>query len=185
MIETIIAKAEEKMKTSFDILKRDLGGIRTGRANPALVEHVRVDYNGVSTPLNHIGNVSVSGTNLLVIQPWDPNILSLIEKAIMKANIGINPTSDGSVIRLVIPPLSEERRTELTKMMRRMTEENKVAIRNVRRDAMEELKKLEKNKDISQDDLKRGEARLQKLTDSFISTIDDLENTKASELKQV
>jgi len=185
MIEPILHKAEEKMKTSVDILKRELSGVRTGRASPALVENVRVDYNGVPTPMNHIANISVSGTSLLVIQPWDHAVLSGIEKAILKANIGLTPSSDGNVIRLSIPPLSEERRTELTKMVRKMTEDQKVAIRNIRRDAIEELKKLEKNKDISQDDLKRGEGKLQKLTDSFIGTIDDFENAKATELKQV
>jgi len=144
-----------------------------------------VDYNGVPTPMNHIANVSVSGTSLLIIQPWDPNILSGIEKAILKSNIGLTPNSDGTVIRLSIPPLSEERRAELTKMVKKMTEDQKIAIRNIRRDAIEDIKKLEKNKEISQDDLKRGEGKLQKLTDSFIGVIDGLESTKAAELKQV
>ena len=185
MIEPIILKAEEKMKTSVDILKRDLSGVRTGRASTALIDHVRVDYNGVPTPMNHIANVSVSGTSLLIIQPWDPTILGGIEKAILKANIGLTPNSDGSVIRLTIPPLSEERRTELTKMVKKMAEDQKIAIRNIRRDAIEDIKKLEKNKEISQDDLKRGEGKLQKLTDSFVGMIDGLESTKATELKQV
>ncbi|MCL1885281.1 MAG: ribosome recycling factor [Dehalococcoidia bacterium] len=185
MIETTLLKAEEKMKTTVDILKRDLSGVRTGRASTALIDHVRVDYNGVPTPMNHIANVSVSGTSLLIIQPWDPNILSGIEKAILKSNIGLTPNSDGTVIRLSIPPLSEERRAELTKMVKKMTEDQKIAIRNIRRDAIEDIKKLEKNKEISQDDLKRGEGKLQKLTDSFIGVIDGLESTKAAELKQV
>ncbi|MCL2615823.1 MAG: ribosome recycling factor [Dehalococcoidia bacterium] len=185
MIETTLLKAEEKMKMTVDILKRDLSGVRTGRASTALIDHVRVDYNGVPTPMNHIANVSVSGTSLLIIQPWDPNILSGIEKAILKANIGLTPSSDGTVIRLSIPPLSEERRAELTKMVKKMTEDQKIAIRNIRRDAIEDIKKLEKNKEISQDDLKRGEGKLQKLTDSFVGIIDGLESTKAAELKQV
>ncbi|MCL2707381.1 MAG: ribosome recycling factor [Dehalococcoidia bacterium] len=185
MIEPIILKAEEKMKTSVDILKRDFSGVRTGRASTALVDHVRVDYNGVPTPMNHIANVAVSGTSLLIIQPWDPSILSGIEKAILKANIGLTPNSDGSVIRLSIPPLSEERRAELTKMVKKMAEEQKVAIRNIRRDAIEDIKKLEKNKEISQDSLKRGEIKLQKLTDSYTGMIDSMESTKAAELKQV
>jgi ribosome recycling factor len=185
MIEPTLLKAEEKMKTSVDVLKREMGGVRTGRASPALVEHVRVDYNGVPTPLNHIGSVSVSGTNLLIIQPWDPGILTGIEKAILKSNLGLTPTSDGHVIRLAIPPLSEERRQELTRMVKKMTEEQKIVIRNIRRDALEELKKQEKNKEISQDDLKRGEAKLQKLTDSFVGMVDGVDAAKEAELKIV
>ncbi len=185
MIEPTLLKAEEKMKTSVDVLKHELAALRTGRASPALVEHVRVDYNGVPTPLNHIGSVSVSGTNLLIIQPWDPNIITAIEKAILKSNLGLTPTSDGHVIRLAIPPLSEERRQELTKLVKKMVEEQKIVVRNIRRDALEDLKKQEKNKEMSQDDLKRGETKLQKLTDTFVGMIDDVGATKEAELKQV
>jgi ribosome recycling factor len=185
MIEPVLLKAEEKMKTSVDVLKRELAAVRTGRASPALVEHVRVDYNGVPTPLNHVGSVSVSGTNLLIIQPWDPNILTSIEKAILKSNLGLTPTSDGHLVRLAIPPLSEERRQELTKMVKKMLEEQKIVVRNIRRDALEDLKKQEKAKEISQDDLKRGETRLQKLTDTFVGMIDGVGTAKETELKQV
>jgi ribosome recycling factor len=185
MIEPALLKAEEKMKTSVDVLKRELSAVRTGRASPALVEHVRVDYNGVPTPLNHIGSVSVSGTNLLIIQPWDPNVITAIEKAILKSNMGLTPSSDGHVVRLAIPALSEERRQELTKMVKKMVEEQKIVVRNIRRDAIEELKKQEKNKEVSQDDLKRGETKLQKLTDTFIGMIDGVGAIKEAELKQV
>jgi ribosome recycling factor len=185
MIDPVLLKAEEKMKTSVDVLKRELAAVRTGRASPALIEHVRVDYNGVPTPLNHIGSVSVSGTNLLIIQPWDPNILTAIEKAILKANIGLTPSSDGHLIRLAVPSLDEERRGELIKMVKKMLEEQKIVVRNIRRDALDELKKQEKNKEVSQDDLKRGEVKLQKLTDTFIGMIDAAGIAKETELKQV
>ena len=185
MIEPVLLKAEEKMKTSIEVLKRELSAVRTGRASPALVEHVRVDYNGVPTPLNHISNVSASGTNLLIIQPWDPNILTGIEKAILKSNLGLTPSSDGHVIRLAIPPLSEERRGELTKMVKKMVEEQKIVVRNIRRDALEDMKKEEKAKEISQDDLKRGETKLQKLTDNFTGMIDTTGAAKEAELKVV
>ncbi len=185
MIDPVLLKAEEKMKISVDVLKRELAAVRTGRASPALVEHVRVDYNGAPTPLSHIGSVSVSGTNLLIIQPWDPNILTAIEKAILKSNMGLTPTSDGHLIRLAIPPLSEERRQELTKMVKKMLEEQKIVVRNIRRDAQEDLKKQEKAKEISQDDLRRGETKLQKLTDNFTGMIDSVGATKEAELKQV
>jgi len=185
MIDASLVKAEEKMKASVEALKREFTGVRTGRASPALVEHVKIDYNGVPTPLNHIAGVSVQGTNLLVIQPWDPGALHAIEKGILKANLSLTPTSDGRVIRLAIPPLSEERRQELAKLVKKMAEEQKVIIRNIRRDAHEDMKKAEKEKEISQDELKRGEAKLQKLTDVHILLVDQAVQGKETELKQV
>lgn len=185
MIDPALAKAEEKMMGSIEALKRELAGVRTGRASPALVEHVKIDYNGVSTPLNHIAGVSVSGTNLLVIQPWDPSSLHIIEKGILKSNLSLTPSSDGRVIRLTIPPLSEERRQELVRLVKKMAEDQKIIVRNIRRDANEDIKKLEKDKEISQDDLKRGEAKLQKLTDSYVAQLDQLAVAKEVELKQV
>ncbi|MCL2679415.1 MAG: ribosome recycling factor [Dehalococcoidia bacterium] len=185
MIDPVLTKAEEKMKTSLDVLKREMGGIRTGRASPALVENVRVDYNGAPTPIHHMASVTASGASLLMIQPWDAGALTAIEKAILKANIGLTPTSDGHVIRLNIPPLDEERRQEMIKMMRRLLEEQRIVVRNIRRDAIDDIKKQEKNKEISQDDLKRGETRLQKLTDSYIGQIDATGVAKEAELKQI
>ncbi|MCL2150472.1 MAG: ribosome recycling factor [Dehalococcoidia bacterium] len=185
MVEPALAKAEEKMKGAVEALKRELASVRTGRASPALVEHVKIDYGGVPTPLNHLAGISVSGTNLLVIQPWDPSSLHLIEKGILKANLSLTPASDGRVIRLSIPPLSEERRQELVRLVKKIAEEQKVIVRNIRRDANEDFKKLEKDKDISQDDLKRGEAKLQKLTDVYVSHLDQVAAAKETELKQV
>jgi ribosome recycling factor len=185
MIEPILAKAEEKMKVSLEALKRELSGVRTGRASPALVEHVKIDYNGVPTPLGHMAGISASGTNLLIIQPWDPGSLIAIEKGILKSNLSLTPTSDGHVVRLIIPPLSEERRQELIKLVKKLLEEQKIIIRNLRRDALDDMKKQEKNKEISQDDLKRGEAKLQKITDAFIILADDTAQMKETELKQV
>jgi ribosome recycling factor len=185
MIESILVKAEEKMKVSLEALKRELSGVRTGRASPALVEHVKVDYNGVPTPLSHMAGISVSGTNLLIIQPWDPGSLIAIEKGILKANLSLTPTSDGHVVRLIIPPLSEERRQELIKLVKKLLEEQKIIMRNLRRDALDDMKKQEKNKEISQDDLKRGETKLQKITDAFIILADDTAQMKETELKQV
>jgi ribosome recycling factor len=185
MIEPNLAKAEERMKASVEALKREFAGVRTGRASPALVEHVKIEYSGVCTPLNHIASVSVSGTNLLVIQPWDQTALHAIEKGILKANLSLTPTSDGRVIRLAIPPLSEERRQELVKLIKKMTEDQKIIIRNIRREAHDDMKKMEKDKEISQDDLKRGETRLQKLTDAYILQVDQAAHAKEIELKQV
>jgi ribosome recycling factor len=185
MIDPIMGKTEEKMKGAVEALKRELASMRTGRASPALIEHVKVDYNGVPTPLNHIAGISAQGASLLVIQPWDPGALVPIEKGIMKANLSLTPTSDGRVVRIAIPPLDQERRTELTKLVKKHLEEQKVIIRNHRRDAMDDLKKLEKEKEISIDDLKHGEARLQKLTDSYIILADQAALGKEKELQQV
>ena len=185
MVDPALAKAEEKMTGAVEALKRELSGVRTGRASPTLVEHVKVDYNDVPTPLNHMASISTSGTNLIVIQPWDQSTLHLIEKSILKTNLGLTPTSDGRVIRLAIPPLSEERRQELVRMVKKITEDQKVIVRNIRRDANEDIKKMERDKEISQDDLKRGEAKLQKLTDAYIAQLEQIAAAKEEELKQV
>ena len=185
MIEPVLLKTEEKMQASVEALKRELAGVRTGRASPALIEHVKIDYNGVPTPLNHIAGISVSGTSLLIIQPWDPTSITAIEKGILKANLSLTPSSDGHVIRLAIPPLSEERRQELARLVKKRLEEEKIVIRNIRRDALEELKKQEKDKEISQDELKRGEVKMQKITDAFILLADQVGQAKETELKQV
>ncbi len=185
MVSSTLWNIEEKMQASVEGLKSELATIRTGHATPALIEHIKVEYAGVPTPLNQIAGISAPGARLLVIQPWDRGSIPSIEKAILRSDLGLNPTTDGNVIRLNLPPLSEERRQELTKMVRRRVEERKIVIRNLRRDAMGELKGLEKNKDISQDEHKRALDQLQKLTDSFIADIEQIARDKETELMEV
>ncbi len=185
MIDHVLPRTEEKMKTSVGVLKRELATIRTGHATPALVEHIKVEYAGVAVPLNQIAGVSAPAARLLVIQPWDRSSIHSIEKAILKSDLGLNPVNDGIVIRLNIPELTEERRQELTKIVRRRVEEGRVAIRNLRREAMNELKGLEKDEGISQDEHKRTLDQLQKLTDSFIANIEKIGRDKEEELLEV
>ena len=185
MVSRILWDTEQKMRTSIEVLKKELATIRTGHATPALIEHIKVEYAGVPTLLNQLASISAPGARLLVIQPWDKSSIRSIEKAILTSDLGLNPTSDGSAIRINIPPLSEERRQELIKVARGRTEKEKVVIRNFRREAMEELKGLEKNKDISQDELKRALDQLQKVTDIFIANADQAGQDKEAELIEV
>jgi ribosome recycling factor len=185
MVSQVLRGTEEKMQTSIEVLKKELATIRTGRATPALIEHIKVDYAGVPTPLNQIAGISAPQARLLVIQPWDRSTIRNIEKAILQSDLGLNPVNDGNVIRLNIPPLTEERRQELTKIVRKRIEDSRVAIRNLRREAMNELKGLEKNKDISQDEHKRTLDQLQKLTDNFIADIEKIGRDKEAELTEV
>ncbi len=185
MASNILQNIEKRMQTSIVAFKNELATIRTGHASPALIEHIKVEYAGVPTPLNQIAAISAPETRLLVIHPWDKSSVSSIEKAILKSDLGLNPSADGNIIRIAIPPLSEERRQELTKIVRKRAEERRVAIRNLRHDAMEELKKLEKDKTISQDEHKRALGQLQKLTDYFMADIDKIGQSKEAELKEV
>jgi len=185
MVSQALWNVEERMRPSMEALKRELATIRTGHATPALIEHIKVEYAGVLTPLNQIAGISAPGARLLVIQPWDRGCVNSIEKAILKSDLGLTPTSDGNIIRLNIPPLTEERRQELIRVVRRRVEEGKITIRNLRREAMDELKGLEKNKDISQDELKRALDQLQKLTDSFIADTEQIGRDKEAELIEV
>ena len=185
MIDGLLHNIEQKMRTSIEVLKRELATIRTGHATPALVEHIKVEYAGVPTPLNQISGISAPGARLLVIQPWEKSSLHNIEKAILKSDLGLNPTNDGSIIRINVPPLSEERRQELVKTVRGRVEKERVIIRNLRREAMEELRRLEKKGDISQDELKRALDQLQKLTDSFIAGVEQAGQDKEAELREV
>ncbi len=185
MVEDILQGIEEKMQTSAGGLEKELATIRTGHATPALIEHIRVEYVGVPTPLNQIAGISAPEARLLVIQPWDKSSIRNIEKAILKSDLGLNPSSDGNVIRISIPQLSEERRQELIRVVRKRIEERKIAVRNLRHEAMNELKNLEKNKEISQDEHKRALNQLQKLTDLFIAGIEEIGRNKEVELTEV
>jgi len=185
MSETTLFNTEDKMKKAIDGLKHELTSIRTSRASPALLEHVKVDYAGAQLPLNQIAGISVPESKLLVIQPWDKSAMRSIEKAILASDLGLNPTNDGQVIRINIPPLSEERRQELIKVVKKRVEERKIIIRNLRRDAIDELKEKEKNKEISQDDQKRASVQLQKITDSFIAGAEKAGQDKEAELMKV
>jgi len=185
MVSHTLRGTEEKMRASIEGLKNELSTIRTGRATPALIEHIKVEYAGVPTPLNQIAGISASQARLLIIQPWDRSSLRNIEKAILKSDLGLNPVSDGNVIRLNIPPLSEERRQELIRMVRKRVEDRKTVIRNLRREAVNELKGLERNKELSQDEHKRALDQLQKLTDSFVAESEQTGQDKEAELAEV
>lgn len=176
---------EEKMKKSLDNLGSEFASIRAGRANPHVLDHVVVDYYGAPTPIQQVANVSVPEPRLIQIQPWEPSLLKEIEKAILTSDVGINPTNDGKSIRLVFPELTEDRRKELVKEVRKKGEGAKVAIRNIRRDANDAMKKLSKDSDVSEDEVKDLEDQIQKLTDSFTKKIDQSVEEKSAELMTV
>src|SRR5512136_1235894 len=184
MASNVLINVDKKMKAVSEGLRQELATIRTGRASPALVEHLKVDYAGVPTPLNQMAGISAPEAKLLVIQPWDPGSLHSIEQAIQKSDLGLNPINDGRLIRLNIPPLSEERRQDLTKIVHKRLEERRVAVRNLRRDALEDIKKEEKSKLISQDDSRRLQEQLQKMTDTFILVAEKIAQEKEKELMQ-
>lgn len=176
---------DEKMKKVIGGLKEALAGLRAGRANPALLDKLHIDYYGVPTPVNQIGNISVPEARIILIQPWDVKTLKDIEKAIQKSDIGINPNNDGKVIRLVFPPLTEERRKELVKVVKRDGEEAKVSVRNVRRDVIEHYKAQKKASTITEDDLKQAEKDVQEITDEYIKEIDKVMELKEKEIMEV
>lgn len=180
--DEVLQAADSKMEKAIEALKSELATIRTGRASPSLVEHIRVDYHGVAVPLNQVASISTPEARLIVIQPWERQILTNIEKAILKSDIGLNPNNDGNVIRLVIPQLTEERRTQLVKMVRARIEDGRVSVRNVRREAMEKLRSLKEDKEMSEDEQKRAMGRLQQVTDGFIVRIDQVAKDKEAEL---
>jgi len=185
MPKQIIANTKTKMEKAIGAYTRELASIRTGRANASLLDRISVDYYGAPTPINQVAGVSVPEARLLVIQPYDKTILGDIEKAILKSDLGLNPSNDGSIIRIGIPALTEERRKDLVKVARKESEEAKIAIRNVRRDANDDLKKLEKMSQITEDDLRSYSEEIQKMTDSHISKIDDITKDKEKEIMDV
>ncbi|NLX69388.1 MAG: ribosome recycling factor [Clostridiales bacterium] len=185
MINELHKQIKSKMDKSIQVLKSDLARMRAGRANPQILDRITVEYYGVPTPLNQLANISVPEARLLVISPWDSSLIPAIEKEILKSDLGITPMNDGKVIRLVFPELTEERRKELVKTVKKMGEETKVAIRKVRREANDQLKKMQKNAEITEDDLRNEESNVQKITDEFIKKVDDLIKDKEKEIMEV
>jgi len=182
MLNKLYSETENKMKKTIEILRTELVKIRTGRANPGLVEDIKVESYGAQMPLSQLTSITVPKPRQLLIRPWDKNILPQIEKAILKSDLGLTPSSDGNVIRLNIPSLTEENRQSISKLVHRIGEENKIAIRNIRRQAMETIKLMEKEKKISEDEEKKGEEKIQKLTDSYIEEIDRILKVKDKEI---
>ena len=185
MIKDIFASHEDRMKKSIEALKREFASLRAGRATPALLDKVMVEYYGTPTPVNQLANISVPEPRMIMIQPWEKTILHDIEKAIMKSDLGLNPNSDGTAIRLTIPQLTQDRRTELVKSVNKKAEETKVAIRNLRRDANEAIKKLEKSKEVTEEEAKKGQDDMQKLVDKYIKAVDAAKAVKEKEIMEV
>jgi ribosome recycling factor len=181
----VISRTEDKMKKTLEVLADDFSTLRTGRASAALFDKIKVDYYGQASPLSQVATVSVPEARLVVIQPWDKNLLSEIEKAIQRSELSVNPSNDGKVIRINFPPLTEERRKELVKIAKNMAEQSRVAVRNLRRDANEDLKKLQKNSEITEDEEKKGAEDTQKLTDRYIDEIGKLLDKKEKEIMEV
>ncbi len=179
------SKIEEKMSKTISVYKENLAEIRAGRANPAVLNKIKIDYYGTQTPINQIASVSVPEARLIVIQPWDASILKEVEKAILASDLGINPNNDGKVIRLNFPELNEERRKEIVKDIRKMCEEAKVAIRSIRREGLDEFKAMQKNSEITEDELKIAEDNIQKITDKNVGEIDKLTEAKEKDIMTV
>ena len=185
MTTEILGDAGRRMDNAVEAFRRDMNGVRTGRASPGLVESIRVNYEGVEMPLGQLAQISAPDARMLLIQPWDRTALAAIERAIQVSDLGMQPNVDGQIIRLVVPPLTEERRRDIVRMVRRRTEEARIAVRNVRRDAMDQLRTGERNGDFSQDEFHRARGRLQQATDGTIARVDDVARTKEEEVMQV
>ena len=185
MIDDVMNTAKDKMQKSCAAYERDMMGLRAGRANPKLLDRIMVDYYGTPTPIPQIGNISSPEPRLLVIAPWEAKLIPQVEKAIQKSDLGLNPSNDGKIIRLVFPELNEERRRDLTKVASKGAEETKVAIRNIRRDAVDQIKKMKKNSEITEDDQKDAEEEIQKMTDKAIKEVDEIFAKKEKEIMEV
>jgi ribosome recycling factor len=185
MVNEVLDELKQDMKKTVERLKTELGRVRTGRANLALLDDIRVEYYGVLTPLNQVASLQLADARLIVVKPWEKSMVPPVEKAIQAADLGLNPSSDGEIIRLPVPPLTEERRKELVKQVKRMGEDFKVQLRGQRRDANEMLKSLEKDKEISEDDSRRGQGKVQEITDEHTEQVDKLIEAKESEIMEV
>lgn len=185
MTKQIIKDAEEKMKKSVEAFRQELAGMKAGRATPAILDKVRVDYYGTPSPVSNVANVEVTDSRTLTIKPWDRAMIKAIEKAILVSDLGINPTNDGVVLRLTIPPMTEDRRKDLVKVVHKRTEDARVVVRNIRRDANDAIKKAEKEKTVSEDESKRGQDEVQKLTEKMIKDVDALMAHKEKEIMEV
>jgi len=185
MINKVLRETEDKMKKSVEVVRQEFAKIRTGKATTALLDGIKAEYYGSVLPLNQIANISVSDVHTLIVQPWDKSALQSIEKAILTSELGLNPINDGNILRIPIPPLTEERRRDIVKLCKKFAEDGRIAVRNVRRDAIEQLRKLEKVEHFSEDDRKRAENEVQKLTDKYIKLIDELLEHKEKEVMEV
>lgn len=184
-MNTVINKAQEKMEKSINVLVSDYGTIRAGRANPGVLDKVTVDYYGTPTPINQLATVSVSEARVLVVQPWDKTLLVPIQKAIQASDVGINPQNDGSVLRLMFPQMTEEDRKKIVKDVKKMGEDTKVAVRSIRRDAIDKIKNMKKNNEITEDDVKTAEEKIQKVTDKMVKKIDETVAAKEKEVLSI
>jgi ribosome recycling factor len=185
MIKDVLKIADEKMSKTLAVLKKELASMKAGRANPAMLDKIEAEYYGTMTPLNQLANISVPESRILAIQPWDKSSFKAIEKAILKSDLGINPSSDGELIRLIIPELTEETRKNIVKNVKKAGEDSKVAIRGIRRDCNDKIKSLKKENEVSEDEIKKAEDEIQKKTDNFIKEIDNLVETKEKEIMAI
>ncbi len=185
VVDKIIKENKKRMEKTIDVLKKDIGKIRTGRASLAILDGIKINYYGVQTPINQVASLSVPDSRTILIQPWEPKFIQEIEKAIANSDIGLTPINDGKVIRLNIPPLTEERRNQLVKQVKKIIEQAKIAIRNIRRDINDELKTAQKNKELTEDELKKSLEKVQELTDEFIEKIDKIFEEKEKEIMEI
>jgi ribosome recycling factor len=185
MLDELFAELNSRMQKATDGLAKELATLRASRATPALLDHIMADYQGATLPLRQLATISIPEANLIIIQPWDRTSLRDIERAILTANIGLNPANDGNLIRVVIPPLSEERRKELVKLVSKIVEERRIAIRNIRRDGIEKLREMEKSKEISEDELKNNAKKIDQLTETCVGKVNELGERKENEIREI